>query len=182
METSTLLSLGLALLVVIIVGTVISRAMGLAGRHSAWLVSVHYRNRPEVDVASVNRVLAVAFPGAALASRMSEPQQWVASHPEHGDYVVKLRENLQEPTPDSPTKFRVDLTVIALERPSEAAQVVLLQTLCRLAEAFARQGGSFVSRERSFPSPSDRPVVLRVEAAVLDQLAEGRTAVFEKPA
>jgi hypothetical protein len=180
-DPSTLLSLGLALLVVVILGAIIFRAMGLAGRHSQWLVSVHYRNRPDVDLERVSRALAVAFPGAALTTRMTEPQQWVASHPEHGDYVVKLRETLPEPTPDSPTKFRVDLSVIAPGRPSESGQGALLEALCTLAEAFARQGAAFISRERSFPSPSDTPTVVRVDAAVLEQLAAGRTSVFEKP-
>lgn len=178
METSTLLGIGVAVVLVVGIAIIVTRVMGLARRHSRWSVSVHFAERPAIDVETVNRALTAALPGTKLSSALSQPNQWVAAHPEDGQYVVKLQESSQEPSPTAPTKFRVDLSVIAPKQPSEAEHEALLEKLCRLAVPFARKGAGYVSKAVSFPSASDTPVVKKLDAPLLEKLAAGRADVF----
>ncbi len=167
-----ILGIIVAVVVVGLIVLVVTQAKALARRHSRWTVTVHYESKPSIDAAVVDRALAGAFPGAKLASTEQETERWVAPDAQ-GEFVVRLWESPQKPSPASPTKYRLDLSVIAKAVPTDVEQQALLEKLCRLAVPFARQGGSFVSNALSFPSVKDVPVVKKVEPKLLDALAKG---------
>jgi len=158
--------------VVGIVVLVVTQAKALARRHSRWTVTVHYETKPSIDAAVVNRALGGAFPGKKLESSEQQAERWIAPDAQ-GDFVVRLWESPEKQGPSSPTKYRLDLSVIAKTVPTDAEQQALLEKLCQLAVPFARLGGSFVSNALSFPSLKDAPVVKKVEPKLLESLAKG---------
>ncbi len=148
---------------------VVFRASTSKPRQSEFTLMVHYLERPTIGPEVVNDALAEAFPGLALTTTTTSPNEWIAKHPHDGEYIVRLR--VESIFPPNTGASVVSLFVFSDTHPSKERQQEILANQCRVAAAFARRGGAFVSR--AYTLSQREPRAVKVDASVLEQLSQG---------